>query len=182
MAEAAHLLLHARVADVADDRLARHAETGLHVAELAVAVGGLVEVHEVEVDVGPGQRHVRLRVQVQQRLAQGVEAADPHLGRAERVHPGRDADDRVVEVRLEHGAADRVGVGQHGLPDEAHGHVGGGGQLVGDGTRLVGDLLQRLFAVEALAPGEEPHLSRGEEGGGVEGVVRHFSSPAGAWP
>jgi hypothetical protein len=81
---------------VADDGLARDAETRLDVAELPVAVGGLVEVHEVEVDLGPGQLDVRLRVQVQQRLLQRVEARDPHLRGAERVHPRDDADDRVV--------------------------------------------------------------------------------------
>jgi hypothetical protein len=62
-----------RVGDVADDGLARDAEARLDVAELAVAVGGLVEVHEVEVDLGPRQLDVRLRVQVQQRLLQRVE-------------------------------------------------------------------------------------------------------------
>ena len=39
-----------RVADVADHGLARHPEPGLDVAELPVAVGGLVQVHEVHVD------------------------------------------------------------------------------------------------------------------------------------
>ena len=57
-------------------------EPGRDVPELAVAVRGLVEVHEVEVDGVPRQLDVRLRVQVQQRGAQRVEAGDPHLGRA----------------------------------------------------------------------------------------------------
>ena len=91
---------------MADDGLARDAQTGLDVAELTVAVRGLVEVHEVEVDVVPGQLDVGLRVQVQERLLQRVEAGDPHLGRAERVHPGDHADDVVARVHLEGEAAD----------------------------------------------------------------------------
>ena len=55
-----------RVARVAGDGLAPQRQAGLDVAELAVAVGGLVEVHEVHVDLGPGQRQVGLGVQVQQ--------------------------------------------------------------------------------------------------------------------
>ena len=98
-----------RVAHVPGDGLAGHAQAGRDVAELAVAVRGLVEVHEVEVDGVPRQLDVGLRVQVQQRRAQRVEAGDPHLGRRERVHPGDHADDRVVGVGLERGAADRVG-------------------------------------------------------------------------
>ena len=38
--------------------------------ELAVAVGRLVQVHEVHVDLRPGQLAVELRVQVRHRLAQ----------------------------------------------------------------------------------------------------------------
>ena len=89
-----------------DDRLAGDAEARLDVPELAVAVRGLVEVHEVEVDVGPRQLDVRLRVQVQERLLQRVESGDPHLRGAERVHPRDDADDVVARVDLEGEAAD----------------------------------------------------------------------------
>jgi hypothetical protein len=51
-----------------DDGLAANAEPGQDVRELAVAVCGLIEVHELKVDVGPGQFDVGLGVQVQQRL------------------------------------------------------------------------------------------------------------------
>jgi hypothetical protein len=68
-------------------------------AGLAVAVRGLVEVHEVHVDVGPGQVAVELRVQVAERLAQRAEAGDPHLGGREGVHP------------QDHAGATRIGVG-----------------------------------------------------------------------
>ncbi len=45
----------AGVAGVTGDRRARHAQARLDETELAVAVGGLVEVHEVHVDGPPGQ-------------------------------------------------------------------------------------------------------------------------------
>ena len=46
------------VADVTDHGLAGHTQPGLDVGELTVAVGRLVQVHEVHVDVGPGQLEV----------------------------------------------------------------------------------------------------------------------------
>ena len=60
------------VAGVAGDGLSPYAHAGLYIAELAVAVRGLVQVHEVHVDRGPGQREVGLGVQVQKRFAQNV--------------------------------------------------------------------------------------------------------------
>jgi hypothetical protein len=56
-------------------------------ARLAVAVGRLVEVHEVHVDLVPGQVAIELGVEMDERLAQEGEAADPHLRGRERVHP-----------------------------------------------------------------------------------------------
>ena len=73
-----------RVLPVADDRLAAAPQAGLDERELAVAVGGLVQVHEVHVDVGPRQVAVVLGVEVDERLAQVGQPADPHLGRARR--------------------------------------------------------------------------------------------------
>ena len=108
------------------------AEAGLDVAELAVAVGGLVEVHEVEVDVRPRQFHVGLGVQVQQGLPEQVQALDPHLGGRERVHPGGHADYGVVGVRFERGAADGVRVRQYRLPDDPDRDVGRLVELVCD--------------------------------------------------
>jgi carbon starvation protein len=57
------------------------------VSRLAVAVGSLVEIHEIHVDVAPWQIAIELRVQVQKRLFKQREPADPHLGGRESVHP-----------------------------------------------------------------------------------------------
>ena len=87
----------ARVADVAGDRLAFETQPGLDEAELAVAVRRLVQVHEVHVDLGPGQLDVGLGVQVQQRLVELRRGRVIHiLAGRERVHPGDDPDARVV--------------------------------------------------------------------------------------
>ena len=140
------------------DRLAHHPEPGLDVAELAVAVGGLVEVHEVHVELGPGQGLIRLRVQVQQRLAEGLETGDPRLGRRERVHPGDHADHRVVPGGVQAGPTDAVRAREHRLPHEPGRAGQSAGQRAADLLRLVGDLLQHLRAVQVLAAGEEPNL------------------------
>ena len=70
-----------RVPPVADNGLAAQAHPRLEVPELPVAVGRLVEVHEVHVDLAPRQVAVELRVEVEERLLEQGEAGDPHLGR-----------------------------------------------------------------------------------------------------
>ena len=117
--------LDRRVAHVAGDGLARHAQAGLDVPELAVAVGGLVQVHEVHVDGVPRQSDIGLRVQVKQRLLQRAQAGDPHLGRGEGVHPGDHADAGVLGVGLQADPPDSVGVDQHGLPGDPYRYAGG---------------------------------------------------------
>src|SRR5699024_10985953 len=170
---AADLGLHALVARVAHDGLAVHAQAGGDVAELAVAVRGLVEVHEVHVDRGPGQLDVRLGVQVQQRGAQRIQALDPHLRGGEGVHQGDDAHAGRVRVPGQGDLADRVTVGEHRLPEDLHRDVARGIERLGDGAGLLGDLDERLGAVQALAAGQEPDLACGE------GVVHEFSSTKG---
>ena len=147
-----------RVAGVAEDHLAVHPHPGLHGGELPVAVRGLVEVHEVHVDGRPRQRRAGLRVQVQERLAQGLQPADPHLGRGERVHPGDDTRARVVGAGVQAGAPDGVGLLEDRLGDDPDRHVLRAGQQPDHLGGLLGDLPERLLAVEVLAPGEEPDL------------------------
>ncbi len=148
-----------RVRHVPDDGRARDPEARRDVRVLPVAVRRLVEVHEVEVDRVPRQLDVRLRVQVQERLAELVEARDPHLRGAERVHPRHDAQHAVVRVGVEHRAPDRVGVLEHGLPDHGRRDVRRRVEEARDLLRLLGDLPQRLLSVQVLAAGEEPDLA-----------------------
>ncbi len=85
-------LVDFRILPMADDRLARQAQARADVAEFAAAVRGLVEVHEVHVDVVPWDIAVELGVEVGERLAEDLQAFDPHFRRRERVHPRDDAD------------------------------------------------------------------------------------------
>jgi hypothetical protein len=137
------------------------AKPGQEIAELAVAVSRLVEVHEVHVDLGPRKIEIVLGVQMQQRLPQRTQPGDPHLGGRERVHPGDHTDAAVVRVRVEAGPADRVRRGQHRLLHDADRDGWRGGESGHDLGRLLLDHTQRVLAVEALAAGQEPHVERG---------------------
>ncbi|SQI85423.1 Uncharacterised protein [Klebsiella oxytoca] len=50
-------------------------------AELAAAVGGLIQVHKVHIDTVPRQRRVELSMELHQRFIQDREAVDPHFRR-----------------------------------------------------------------------------------------------------
>ena len=63
-----------RILPVTDDRGPAESQPALDEPELAVAVGRLVEVHEVHVDLGPREVAVVLRMQVKQRLLERLEA------------------------------------------------------------------------------------------------------------
>ena len=155
-----HALLHALVAPMAGDHLALDAHAGDDVAVFAVAMGGLVLVHEVHVDGVVGDLLVELRVQVQKRLAVLAQARDPALGRGEGVHPGDDAGALRVGVGFVEGLADeRVG-DQRRLPDKLIGQRARGVELFDDDLRMLGHVGEALVAVEVLRAGEEPELVR----------------------
>ena len=146
------------VTHVAHNGGARDAHPGLDVGVLAVTVSCLVEVHEVKVDTAPRQFHVGLGVEVEQWLRDHVEACDPHLGGAEGVHPGDNAEHLVVSVCLKEEAPDRVGTRQDGLPHDLDRDVARGVEDVDNALRLRRHLGESLGAVELLAAGGEPHL------------------------
>ncbi len=75
-----NLLLSLFALPVTYNYLSRDAHTGADVTELDVAVGRLVEVHEVHVDVLPRQLSVVLCMEVEERLLESLQALDPHLG------------------------------------------------------------------------------------------------------
>jgi hypothetical protein len=113
----AEAVVHFRIGTVANDDFARQTHAGVDEPGLAVAVGRLVEVHEVHVDRVPRQLGVELRVQVRERLLQDVEAADPHLRRREGVHPQDQARAIGVGIRVQTEARDLVGSRQQRLED-----------------------------------------------------------------
>ncbi len=161
-------LLDGWVGPVAGDGLPREPQARGHVAELAVAVRRLVQVHEVHVDLGPRQLAVELRVQMEERLLQRAQAGDPHLRGRERVHPGDDPDAAVVPVRLGAERANRLGAPRRRLVDDADRHGLGGVEPCRHLGRVLRDLAQGGLAVHVLAPGHEPDL---------ESVERFHLSP-----
>ena len=141
---------------MAGHRLSPERHPRLDVAELTVAVGGLVQVHEVHVDLVPGKREVHLGVQVQQRLCQDVEPGDPRLCRREGVHPRDDTDAVISRARLDARPAYLCCPGEHRLPDKADTDLRPGVQQRDYLGGLLGHLAQRLVSVERLAAGQEP--------------------------
>ncbi len=116
-----------------------------------------------------------------QRFGQALEPGDPHLGRAERVHPGDDADAVDGRVRLAQHRTDLLRHRHDGPEHHLHGQCPGRVQAIDDGVGVAGDLCERLGAVEVLAAGDEPGFARRvtDHGMSVGGVVgpRHAKRP-----
>ena len=144
---------------VADDDFAPQPQTGVDEPGLAVAMGCLVQVHEVHVDGAPRQVAVELRVEVQEGFPELREAADPHFGGREGVHPKDQARAlrRVVGVHAE--LPDFVGRFEHGLEDQRERQTPGGVERFHDFLGVFGDLPEDLRAVKVLAAGDEPNFS-----------------------
>ena len=145
---------------------------------LPVAVGGLVQVHEVHVNAVPGDVAVELGVQVQQRLAQFGQPGDPHLGRGERVHPGDQPGAGVVGIGFAAQVADRVRVGQDRLEDDCDGDCGIAVQPCGDLLGVLRHLLQRFRAIQVLAAGDKPEsvvFQFGHDGRSFDKLRPHYS-------
>ena len=135
--------------------------------ELAVTMGGLVQVHEVHVDGGPRDLVVELRVQVEERLLEATQAGDPHLGRRERVHPGDEPDACVARIRLLAQPPDLVREGQDGLDHHLDRDPGSSVERSRDRRGMLGDGRERLRTVEVLRSGDEPDF--------VGADVRHLA-------
>ena len=132
-----------------------------------------LQVHEVHVDRAPRQVAVELRVEVQEGLLERREAADPHLGRREGVHPEDEPDAACGGVGLGEEGGDLVRRLDDGLEDDAAGDAGRLVERGRDRLRVVRDLLQRLRPVQVLAAGDEPDF-------GLLQVGDHVGPPAGA--
>ncbi|MPM40405.1 hypothetical protein SDC9_87045 [bioreactor metagenome] len=65
---------------------------------LAIAMGRLVEVHEIHIDFSIGNHAIELCVQVTIWLLQKIECVDPHLRRREGMHPGNDTCTAIIIV------------------------------------------------------------------------------------
>jgi hypothetical protein len=162
---------------VPDDRLATAPQPGLDEREFPVSVRGLVEVHEVHVDLRPREIAVVLRVKVDQRLAQVRQAGDPHLGRRKRVHPRDDADAVGRAVGLAEDRGDPVGRGDDRLGDHRDRDLGRLVEARGDGPCMLADALEDRLAVQVLAARHEPRLELSQTGVHGRCVSHHLTAP-----
>ena len=158
----ADAVVNLRVGPMADDDLAGEAHARMDETRLAIAVRRLVQVHEIHVDRAPRQVAIELRVEMQERLLKGVEPADPHLRRRERVHPENEAGAIVVRIRLHAEFRDLVGRGQERLEDGFQRQFRRVGERAGDVARIGGDPLQGTRAVEMLGAANEPDFGSGQ--------------------
>ncbi len=176
-------LLDLRVTPVADDYLAFEAHPGRDEPELAVAVGRLVQVHEVHVDPVPGDLAVVLGVEVEQWPLEAPQAGDPHLGRRERVHPRHESDAVGRCVGLHHQGADLVGAREDRLDDDPGRDRRSGVQPGRDLARITGDRGEGFRSVEVLAAGDEPDFGCREiEHVELLGLADGGYSRVGDWP
>ena len=149
---------HGGVLPVPEDHLVRPAHAGEDVPQLALAVRGLVLVHEVHVDRVVGDLAVVLRRELAQGLLQGLEAMDVVLGGREGVGPGDDAGAVVVCVGGLEGLLDHVAREEVGLEDDLEGDLRACVQRPDDLGGVLGDVLEHLVAVQVLRAGAEPEL------------------------
>ena len=139
---------------------------------LAVAVGGLVEVHEVHVDGLPREIAVELGVEMEERFFKRGEPAYPHFGWGERVHPQDEAGAGGIGVGGDAEVGDFFGRGEEGFEFEGEREALGFDETVDDGLGVGGDLFERAGAVEMLRTANEPDFGGGEidEGHGERGI------------
>ncbi len=104
----------------------------------------------------PRQIPIELRMEMQERLLERVEAADPHLRGRKRVHPENEAGAVFVRIRLHAEPGDLVGRGQkrlgHGLQRQRWRIR----ESARDVPRVGGHPLQRSRAVKMLRAADEP--------------------------
>jgi hypothetical protein len=158
----ADAILHLRVAPVADDHLPPESHTRVNESCLTVAVRRLVEIHEIHVDRAPRQVAVELRVQMEKRLPQQIQSADPHLRRRERVHPQDQPRARCRGIGFDTQRRDLVGRRQQLFENNLVRNARRGTERRGDFLRIFRDLLERAGAVEVLGAGNEPDFGNGE--------------------
>ena len=148
------------VLPMADDDLARLAHPRADEAELAVAVGRLVEVHEVHVDRRPGQVAVELRVQVAIGFSSDLRPAI-HILAGEKVCIQQITPDAIRRgVGLAAHLQNRLRRGHHRLEHHADRQPRRGVELLDDAAAVLGHLPERFFAIEVLAARNKPRFER----------------------
>ena len=164
----ADALLNCFILPVPGDNLPWHSQAGAKKTVFPVAVGSLIQIHEVHVDLLVGDLLVILRCEVAIGFLKVDETIDPHLAGREGVAPGDDSGAGIVIVGLsDHAGNLLVGLGSH-FVDEGIGQ---------DFTEFLRHLrrprgygFQHIGAIQRLAAHNKPKFS----------LLRHmlYSSPS----
>ena len=93
------------------------------------------------------------------RLAELLEAVDPHLRRRKRVAPGDQADAFFGVIRFLAKRGDGVRRNHHGLENHLDRNGGSGIEGLGDLLRMLSDGLEGLRPVKVLAAGDKPNFA-----------------------
>jgi len=149
---------------VADDDLAVQTHPSTDKPEFAVAVSGLIEVHEVHIDTRPGQVAIELGMQMQEGFLEILQAGNPHLGRREGVHPGDQTNAVWRGVGFDAQVIDFLRAGQDGFENHLAGNRGGITEGGGDFFGIFGNLLEGFGTIKVLASGDEPDFKLLETG------------------
>jgi hypothetical protein len=86
----AQLHLHIIIPPMTNNDLALQSHAAANEAKLTVTMCCLIEIHEIHVNLSPGNFAIVLRVQMCERLFEQAQPGNPHLGGRERVHPGNE--------------------------------------------------------------------------------------------
>ena len=150
------LVLHRSILPVTGHHLARQAHTSADKAVLTVAMGSLIQVHKVHVDLLVGDLAVILGGQVAIGLLQQIKAVDPHFARGEGVAPGHNAQAVIVMVGILHDLGDLC-IGFHGcLIHQLAGQNAAIRHFLGHLCAAGGHRFQHLGAIQELAAYYEP--------------------------
>ncbi len=74
-----------------DNHLPVQPQPRMHEPRLPIPMRCLIEIHEIHVNLRPRQIAIELRMQVRKWFMQVDQAADPHFGGGEGVHPEDEA-------------------------------------------------------------------------------------------
>ncbi len=129
------------VLPVAGDHFAIQAHAAHDEAEFSVAVSALVEVHEIHIDLLPGDVPIELGVQVEQWFMEDAQSADPHFCRGEGMHPSDDADTMGCVIGFDAGMVDLFRCFDGRAVDDPDGDLRGVVEGPGDGLGMAGYLL-----------------------------------------
>ena len=152
------VLLGLGILPVSDDCLAGLAQTGENMSIFAVAVGTLVQIHEVHIHCVVRNGLVVLCVEVEQRFLELLQTVYPHFGGRESVHPCDDADTVLIGVGSHHNVLNLMGVVGCTFIYNLHGQVAGVVKSVDHLLGVTVNLFHGIASIEELCARYKPYF------------------------